>query len=484
MSIRRAAALGLAGLLAGTGAHALDDTDTLYCAQVYAEAADMLARSGTADAAALADDAQRRAVTLGERDYDLLNESPRRHARASLLAQQRLAALPAAPGASRHLSLRMAYDQCRDREDAVSATQAERVDLLGRRRFCRDLMTRTAQRSADLRKGFSATEAEALDELQRIAGALARPLPGRPVTPREDTLANELLRQQRQELDAAVAGWKGREDPMVAALNRCHDDYAAGRLGGPDVLASAAPAPAAIVSAPAGGRALPTAAPAGEAGTGVDLGEVFHVRETVTGGGYEGIWRRRGTTSTYDGYWVHLGSGQVLKDVLEVRGVRDGVLQIHRTGSAGDYQARVRPDGSLAEGSATWSAPGAFRWQPLPKQTVRFSGGSLGVVVHVREMTAGGDYAGIWRRRGRSNVYDALWVHVPSGETLQDIVVVAGARRGYLELQRPQRRVTYRAPLAADGRLYGGWVVEGERALNDWIVLPSQPVSVPAASSP
>lgn len=480
MSFRGVAALAVAGLLASAGALALDDTDTLYCAQVYGEAADMLAQSGDTDAASLADDAQQRAVTLGERDYDLLNESPRRHARASALAQQRLASLPTTPVASRRLALRMAYDQCRDREDSVSASPAERVDLLGRRRFCRDLMTRTAQRSAALRKGLSEAENSTLVELQRIAGALAQPLPGRPVTSREDRLANGLLQQLRQALDAAVAGWRGREDPMVAALNGCHDDYAAGRLGGPDVLAPPAVIPVTVAEAPV---APSVAAPVAEAG-GADLGEVFHVRETVKGGGYEGIWRRRGQSAVYDGYWMHLGTGRVLKDVLEVRGVRDGTLVIHRAGSEGDYLAPVQPGGNLAAGTATWADSGAFRWQPLPKQVVRFAGGSLGAVVHVREMTAGGDYAGVWRRRGRSNVYDAFWVHVPSGETLSDIVVVAGVRRGYLEVQRPQRRVTYRAPVAADGRLYGGWVLDGERALNDWIVLPSQPVSVQVSERP
>ncbi|MDF2445279.1 MAG: hypothetical protein K0S46_515 [Moraxellaceae bacterium] len=470
----------LAAALLSAPAAALDDTDLLYCAQVHAEAGRVFDQAGgTEEARQAGHDAQRRAVALDERAYDLLNESPQRHSRAMARARQRFAALPAAPPVARNLALRAAYEQCREREERLTTAPAARVEMLGKRRFCRDLMQRTGERSAALRQQFGEGERAALDELLAIVDTLSRPLPGRSVTPDEDREANQLLAQRRAELDQAVAAWKsGPGDPMVKALNQCHEEYAQGLLGGPDRGAPAPTASAAPV--PAADAPVEAAAPGLPAGPPVDLGAVFHMRELARGGNYEGLWRRSDFPNVYDAYWIHLPTGQVLKDVIEVRGIEDGELVLYRRVAGGHYRAPLRADGRLATGTASWASRAAFRWMPLPAQDARYLGRSLGPVVHVRETTPAGDYDAIWRRRGKTNVYDAFWVHGPSGETVADVVVVTGLRQGHVELERPALRATYRAPVQRDGRVKGGWAVHGDGAPRQWVVLPAQAVSLPA----
>jgi hypothetical protein len=464
-----AAAFALAALPAQARILSLRDADTLFCAQVYAETERAFRLLPDADARALADEAGKRAVPMSQRESDLLNETPELHARAAALVQRRLAALPAGPEDTRRMALRSAFESCRDIEDGARAEAAEtdRAELLGNRRFCRDLMLRKASVSPAQRAQFGRDGQATLEEMQRIGQALAQPLPGRPILADEDRKANEVQAIRRRSLEMAIATWKRGEDPLVRELGLCHKEYAKGLLGGPNVLT-----PAAAPTVPAASAAtLPPA----------DLGAVFHMRETLAGASYEGIWRRRDDTSSlYDGYWVHMKTGQVQKDVLEVRGIDNGELVIHRQGSDTLYRAPVRADGSLGPGQALLAGKPAYQWRALPAQSVR--GADLGAVLHVREQTAGGDYDGIWRRRGRSNVYDAFWVHLPSGETLSDIVVVQGLRKGFLELQRPAVKGVYRARPGKDGRLAGGTAQQGDGPAHDWTVLPAQP-GLPATAA-
>lgn len=468
---------GLAILLVAPPAGALGDAEVLFCAQVHAEAARVFAAAASDEARLLAADAERAATALGERDLDLLNEFPDRHARARTEAQRRLAALPAVAPA-RERALRDAHDRCRQVVAGEAPQSRVRAEMLGMRRFCRDLMLRTGQRGKVLRATFTDTQRAALDELLQAADALARPLPGAPVTPDEDREARQWQQQRRAELDTAIAAWKrGADDPTVTALNQCHEAYAKGALGPtPDGNGgSAAPALDAAASSVA---ADVTAAAA------IDLGEILHVREFARGGNYEGMWRRRPADGQYEAWWVHVPTGQVIRDEIAVEGVVAGELRLRRREADGHYVAPVRADGTLGTGSASWASRAAFRWQPLPAQDIRVAGGALGPVLHVRELAPGGEVDGIWRRRGRSNVYDALWLHVPSGEVARDVVVVTGVQRGYVELQRPGRRTTYRAPLQAGGRVSGGWVIGPGGQAHDWVVLPAQSVRLPAPSPP
>lgn len=478
-------------------ATALGDVETLYCAQVYADTARELNAAPNEEAAVAADDAQQRVPPLGERDHELLNEHPRRHARASAEAQRRLALLPAAPVAARSAALLAAYENCRDLEDGATVagvSVSERAQLLGDRRFCRDLLARTGKVSAALRAHFNADEAAALEGLLKISRALAQPLPGRPVRPAEDKQASEIAAQRRAALDAAVAGWRDREDPLVREMNRCYDDYAQGRLGGPNVLAEetgeAVPLAAASTPPPLPEQKAPDEETAGATVPTVDLGEVFHMREIMPGGSYAGIWRRRGVSNIYDALWVHAASGQVSRDVLEVRGVQNGELVIHRRDMNGVYRARVREDGTLASGTASWMNNPTYHWQPLPAQNVRIGFGRLGrmkrlpPLLHMREVLFSGNYEGIWRRRGESNVYDALWVHVPTGEITADILVVSGVQRGHLVIRRQHARGSYFAPVLADGRLLPGTASWVSDPAYYWTILPMQSVNLNSAVSP
>lgn len=467
-------ALALTGLLLlGTARaqevqDALDDSEALYCAQVYSQAEQEFAGAGDADLALMAAEARRRALPLMQRDNDLLNDDPSRHKRASAEAEARLAKLPPAPGTAHGIALRAAYEHCLAEEDAAPGAAAARIALTGNRRFCRELLLRAATVSPRLRKSIGGSERNALDEMQRIAQALAQPLPGQPLSPDQDREASQQAAARRLALAQAMAGWQGQADPSVQELNRCYDDYAEGRLGGPNVLAAAAPPAEAPPVAP--DRATPPS-------PGIDLGPVFHLREIAPGGNYEGLWRRQGDSNFYDGVWVHLPDGQLQQDVLEVAGVTNGELVIRRRRAGGSYRARLLTDGRLAPGTASWAASPAYTWQPLPAQ--RTGGSDLGPVAHMRELTPAGNFEGIWRRRGQTHVYDALWVYLPSGEVMEEVLSVT-LRQGRIEAHRLDIPGLYdgrvpKRPLPA--RTAG-------RVSRQWQLLPAQKITVlPAATA-
>ncbi|MCD6061612.1 MAG: hypothetical protein K0S16_1923 [Moraxellaceae bacterium] len=391
-----------ATVLAAAPARVLGDADALFCLTVYAEAKEF-AGAPEEEAALMGMDAETRWLPLSQRESDLLNDDPGRHAVASRAAKKRLAALPSAP-AARNMALHGAYEECRRLEDTGAPVDRMRAQLLADRRFCRELMSRATAVGPRMRSLFNPDELATLDETRRIAKALAKPLPGRALSAAEDHEANRLLGERRALFNRAVANWVGMEDPMVIELSRCHEDYRLGFLGGPNVLEEVAAANAPAVAAPVAAK---------PAGPRVDLGPVFRMREGSPGASYEGIWRQRGDSNVYDGLWVHTTTGDVSQDVLEVRGIENGELVIAREGLKGSYRARVKPDGTLAPGRASWIASPKYSWRPLPPQDPR--GMKLGAVLHMRELTFDGSQEGIWRRRGTSNVYDALWVHVPSG---------------------------------------------------------------------
>lgn len=440
----------------------LDDAALLYCAQVHAETAALLGQQDDAGLRELAEDARARAQSLGEREHDLLNDAPARYSRASATAQWRLAALPETPGRARSIALRTAYEECQELEDGATAASGNgRVQMLAQRRFCRDLLLSKLRMSPAIRAALSPSELAALDETRRIGDALAQPLPGPPPTLEQDREANQLTARWRSELDQAVAGWSSGTDPIVQAMGQCYEDYVQARLGGPDVL-SAAAAPAAAMAEPEPAKA-PVVRPA-------ELGAVFHMREATPAGSIDGIWFRRGRSNVYDAIWVQAGNGQMQRDVLELRGIVDGELTIHRQGFSGSYRARVRPDGTLAPGSASWFDSTAYSWGPLPSQPVR--GASLGAIVHMREVTPQGNYEGIWRQRGQTGVYDVIWVFLPTGEITADVLAVTGVAQGRLVI----RRLTGPALFSFKRRADGPASARGGRTLSKWEVLPAQPV--------
>lgn len=452
--------LAIASRPASAQAVTLADADLLYCEHVYGEFAAAAGKAG-GDAADAARDALERWRPLSERDYDLLNDSPGRHSRASAVALQRLSALPQGAGRARNLALRAAYEECRRLEAGGASVEpaagsSDRVPMLARRRFCRDLLLRKLQVSPALRAALTPSELEVLDETRRIGDALAQPLPGAPPTQEQDHAASQLVARMRTELDQAVANRGDGPDPVVQAMAQCHDDYVQGLLGGPDVLsepADATPAPAASTApapdAPA--ASAPVVRPA-------SLGPVFHMRESTPAGTVDGIWFRRGRSGLYDGVWVQAENGQMLRDVLELRGIVDGELTVYRQGYHGSYRARVRDDGTLAPGTASWFDTPAYAWGPLPAQSLRRGDG--GAIVHMREVTPRGTYEGLWRARGNTGIYDVLWVFLPTGELSSDVLAVTGVVRGELVIRRldgPGLFAVKRRPPARAGTTPSRW---------------------------
>lgn len=454
----------------------LDDADLVYCTQVYSEVSTTFG-DDKGEAAEAAREAKQRWDALSEREHDLLNDHPDRHSLAIAAARPRLAILPAAAGRPRSMALRSAYEDCLGRESRAAAAArpvagGDRVQMLANRHFCRDLLMRKLKVSPKVRAGFTASELTALEEIQRIGDALAQPMPGAPLTQEQDREAHRLTRQQREALERAAATWAGAGDPVAKAMGQCHDDYAKGLLGGPDVLSRAAE------DAPVPATAVATATTASPASMGTpvvlpaDLGPVFHMREATPAGPLDGIWIRRGP-NLYDAVWVQASNGQMQRDVLEVRGIVDGELIIYRQGYRGSYRAKVRANGTLEPGTASWFNSPAYSWSPLPSQYVR--GGDLGAVVHMREVTHHGNYEGIWRQRGQTGLYDVLWVFVPTGEITADVLEVTGVAKGQLIIRRQNGPGLYSLKRRGD-------TVKGGRSLSQWMVLPAQPVKLGGAA--
>lgn len=449
----------------------LGDADLLYCAQVYGEVGNAADGDGDGEAADVARDALERWRPLSERDNDLLNSDPARYSRGSAEAARRLAALPQKPGRARGIALRAAYDDCRALEaragvaPAEAVAGADRVQLLANRHFCRELLQRTLKVGPKVRAGFTPSERAALDDIQKIAAALAQPLPGPAPTPEQDREASRLRAQLRNALDLAVARWDSGPDPVVQAMGQCHDDYAQGRLGGPDVLSAAGDEAVADAAAALPAVALaPVVQPA-------DLGAVFHMREMTPVGVLDGIWVRRGRSNLYDGVWVNGGNGQLQRDVLELRGIVDGELTLYRQSYRGSYRARVRSNGTLASGAASWYGSEAYSWSALPPQYVRAASGSLGAVVHMREVTPQGNFDGIWRQRGQTGIYDVLWVFLPTGQVTSDVLQVTGVAQGQLVIRRLAGPSLFAVPRRADRPR-----PRGRQEPSRWVVLPAQPV--------
>lgn len=447
----------------------LGDADMLYCAQVYGEIATVFGE-GEGEAAEAARDARERWRALSERDHDLLNDHPGRHSRGSAAARTRLAALPEKPGRVRSIALRAAYEECRGLEDRATAGAApaaggDRVQMLANRHFCRDMLMRKLKVSPKVRAGFTPNELAALEEIQRIAEALSQPLPGAALTLEQDREANRLTRQLLEALERAAATWSGEGDPIAKAMGQCHDDYAKGLLGGPDVLS-----PPAEESPPAAAPAVPHTPVVRPA----DLGPVFHMREVTPVGSVAGIWIRRGRSSLYDAVWVQADNGQMQRDVLELRGIVDGELTLYRQGYRGSYRARVGANGMLEPGSATWFDNASYSWSPLPAQPLR--DGNLGALVHMREVTPRGNYEGIWRQRGQTGVYDVLWVFLPTAEITSDVLAVSGVAKGQLIIQRLNDPGIYPVKRRAGG------TAAGQKTLSRWVVLPAQSVRLGGAS--
>jgi hypothetical protein len=92
-----------------------------------------------------------------------------------------------------------------------------------------------------------------------------------------------------------------------------------------------------------------------------DLGvEWFVHEETPDGQAWEGVWRRRGFSNVFDARWRNVGTGGIVRDVVEIQGRNGNSITIYRYGNNGTYFGSLSPSGRHIRGSASWYPPGAF----------------------------------------------------------------------------------------------------------------------------
>lgn len=120
---------------------------------------------------------------------------------------------------------------------------------------------------------------------------------------------------------------------------------------------------------------------------------------------------------------------------------------------------------SCAMATVAWAAePTPYDWGPLIKTF---------------EPSASGDYKGTFVRRGTTNVYDAEWIYVPTGQKIVDVLEVRGIVKGELIVYRRGNQGTYTMPIknGVMGRGKASWVSDPTYY---WEVV-SQPASPPPA---
>jgi hypothetical protein len=91
------------------------------------------------------------------------------------------------------------------------------------------------------------------------------------------------------------------------------------------------------------------------------LGDVWFVHEELPDGqAWDGVWRRRGLSQTFDARWRNLFNGAPVSDVLEIESVSGSAVTIFRQGNGGTYVGTLSPSGRHIRGTASWYPPGAF----------------------------------------------------------------------------------------------------------------------------
>lgn len=88
------------------------------------------------------------------------------------------------------------------------------------------------------------------------------------------------------------------------------------------------------------------------------LGNVWQITETPpNGGGYPGVWTRRGSSNTFDAYWDSLPDRRVT-DTLQLESVSGNQVVFYRQGNQGRYTGTLSADHKrVITGTLSW-APG------------------------------------------------------------------------------------------------------------------------------
>lgn len=147
-------------------------------------------------------------------------------------------------------------------------------------------------------------------------------------------------------------------------------------------------------------RADPVAADSAEIQGGAGaLGAVWDQTEN----GWTGLWTRRGKSNVFDAVWTRGGSQVAAVLTVTVEGSRVEVYRRDLNGAAEvDYSGTIDARGNVS-GSARERRTGAtYAWTA----TIRRGGGrDLGAVWDQME----NGWAGVWTRRAKGNVFDAVW---------------------------------------------------------------------------
>lgn len=520
---------------------ALADTDLLYCARAYAEAATLLKADPSPGVRRTGRDAQLRARALDALDADLLTREPARHEQARTLARQRLSAMPVAPPDARRLALRAAYLECRYLQagtggipvpvpasvptltqgplplsvplltltpappagaalsppsvsahplpaaatpatttpaaasrlvaDAAPSTAASGglgdADML----YCTQVYSEIASAFGD-GDGEAAEAARDARERWRTLSERDHDLlnddPGRhsrasaAALPRLAALPEKPGRARSMALRSAYGECRGLEDraaarpapdgdrvQMLANRHFCRDMLMRRLKVSPKVRAGFTPNElAALDEIQRIGEALALPMPGAALTLEQDreanrlTRQLLHALEQAAA-----TWRGEGDP-------VARAMGQCHDDYT--RGLLGG------------------PDvlSPLPEDALPAAAPAA----PVAPHTPVVQPADLGPVFHMREVTPVGNFEGIWVRRGRSPVYDAVWVQVDTGQMQRDVLELRGIVDGELTLYRQSYRGSYRARVAANGALEPGSASWFDNAAYSWSALPPQSV--------
>jgi hypothetical protein len=93
-----------------------------------------------------------------------------------------------------------------------------------------------------------------------------------------------------------------------------------------------------------------------------DLGHVWLVHEqTADGQSWDGEWRRRGDTNTFDAEWRNNQNGAIVTDVIEFRSIKGNSIVLYRQGNQGKYFGDLAPGAHrTVRGTASWYSPGSY----------------------------------------------------------------------------------------------------------------------------
>lgn len=179
-----------------------------------------------------------------------------------------------------------------------------------------------------------------------------------------------------------------------------------------------------------------------------DLGIEWHVQED----GWSGVWRRRGSSNTFDARWTMPGA-QPVTAVLTIFIFGNFVFVQRRYSSDGNdciYTGTLSGDGRTVTGTYRCTRGGG-RWTAtiIRRERIR-----LGRVWFEQE----GGWSGVWRRRGNSNIFDARWT-MPGAQDVTAVLTINIFGNNVQVLRRNSsdgNNCDYIGTIAGDGRTVTG----------------------------